>query len=289
MLKYRLFFGTLMVLCFVGLILAGARLDGSLSAAKDDDARIQGSLFCLLVVLVAFLAIPEMAGLARRKDVRIFMPLAIASSVVVGTSWYWRQFANDAIAFQLYYVLFAAAFCLLAIFLYQAVLFGTSGVIVNCAVNYFAIFYLGFLSSFILGLRIDFGPWALLMFISTVKAADTGAYTVGKLFGKHKFAPRISPGKTWEGIGGAVLFGIITAVGFSVFCDIMPWCYGTLFGGIFAFLGQLGDLAESMIKRDAEEKDSSANIPGFGGVLDIVDSPLGTAPAAYAFFMLINC
>ncbi len=289
MLKYRLFFGTLMVLCFVGLILAGARLDGSLSAAKDDDARIQGSLFCLLVVLVAFLAIPEMAGLARRKNVRIFMPLAIASSVVLATSWYWRQFSNDAIAFQLYYVLFAAAFCLLAIFLYQAVLFGTSGVIVNCAVNYFAIFYLGFLSSFILGLRIDFGPWVLLMFISTVKAADTGAYTVGKLFGKHKFAPRISPGKTWEGIGGAVLFGIIVAVCFSVFCDIMPWYYGTLFGGVFAFLGQLGDLAESMIKRDAEEKDSSANIPGFGGVLDIIDSPLGTAPVAYVFFMLINC
>ncbi len=289
MLKYRLFFGTLMVLCFVGLILAGAWLDGSLSAAIDDDARIQGSLFCLLIVLVAFLAIPEMAGLAGRKNVRIFMPLAIASSVVFATSWYWRQFSNDAIAFQLYYVLFAAAFCLLAIFLYQAVLFGTSGVIVNCAVNYFAIFYLGFLSSFILGLRIDFGPWVLLMFISTVKAADTGAYTVGKLFGKHKFAPRISPGKTWEGIGGAVLFGIIAAVGFSVFCDIMPWYYGTLFGGVFAFLGQLADLAESMIKRDAEEKDSSANIPGFGGVLDIVDSPLGTAPAAYAFFMLINC
>lgn len=289
MLKYRLFFGTLMVLCFVGLILAGARLDGSLSAAKDDDARIQGSLFCLLIVLVAFLAIREMAGLAGRKNVRIFMPLAIASSVVFATSWYWRQFSNDAIAFQLYYVLFAAAFCLLAIFLYQAVLFGTSGVIVNCAVNYFAIFYLGFLSSFILGLRIDFGPWALLMFISTVKAADTGAYTVGKLFGKHKFAPRISPGKTWEGVGGAVLFGIIVAVGFSVFCDIMPWYYGTLFGGIFAFLGQLADLAESMLKRDAEEKDSSANIPGFGGVLDIIDSPLGTAPAAYAFFMLINC
>lgn len=289
MLKYRLLFGTLMVLCLVGLILAGAWLDGSHSAAKDDDARIQGSLFCLLIVLVAFLAVPEMAKMARRKNAHIFMPLAIAASAALATSWYWRQFGNDPIAFQLYYVLFAAAFCLLAIFLYQAVLFGTSGVIVNCAVNFFTVFYLGFLSSFILGLRINFGPWALLMFIFTVKFADTGAYTAGRLFGKHKFAPRISPGKTWEGIGGAVVFGIITAVGFSVFRGIMPWYYGMLFGGIFAFLGQLGDLAESMIKRDAEEKDSSANIPGFGGVLDIIDSPLGTAPAAYAFFMLINC
>ncbi len=289
MLKYRLFFGTLMVLCFVGLLLAGAWLDGSFSAAKDDDVRIQGSLFCLVIVMVAFLAVPEMARLVGRKNVRIFTPLAVAACIALSTSWYWRQFANDPLAFQLYYVLFAAALCLLAIFVYQAVLFGTSGVIVNCAVNFFTVFYLGFLSSFILGLRIDFGPWALLMFISTVKAADTGAYTAGKLFGKHKFAPRISPGKTWEGIGGAVVFGIITAVGFSVFCDIMPWYYGTLFGGAFAFLGQLGDLAESMIKRDAQEKDSSTNIPGFGGVLDIIDSPLGTAPVAYAFFMLINC
>ncbi len=289
MLKYRLFFGTLMVLCFVGLILAGARLDGSLSAAKDDDAPIQGSLFCLIIVMVAFLAVPEMARLARRKNARIFLPLAIAASAALATSWYWRQFGDHPLAFQLHYVLFATALCLATIFLYQAVFFGTSGVIVNCAVNFFTVFYLGFLSSFILGLRIDFGPWALLMFISTVKAADTGAYTAGKLFGKHKFAPRISPGKTWEGIGGAVVFGIITAVGFSVFCGIMPWYYGTLFGGIFAFLGQLGDLAESMIKRDAREKDSSTNIPGFGGVLDIIDSPLGTAPAAYAFFMLINC
>jgi phosphatidate cytidylyltransferase len=289
MLKYRLLFGTLMVLCLIGLILAGAHFDGSLSADKDDNARIQGSLFCLLVVLIAFLAVPEMAKMAGRKNARIFMPLAIASSAVLATSWYWRQFANDPIAFQLYYVLFAAAFCLLAIFLYQAVLFGTSGVIVNCAVNFFTVFYLGFLSSFILGLRINFGPWALLMFIFTVKFADTGAYTIGRLFGKHKFAPRISPGKTWEGMAGAVLFGIITAVGFSVSCGIMPWYYGMLFGAIFAFLGQLGDLAESMIKRDAEEKDSSANIPGFGGVLDVIDSPLGTAPVAYAFFMLINC
>jgi phosphatidate cytidylyltransferase len=124
------------------------------------------------------------------------------------------------------------------------------------------------------------------MFIFTVKFADTGAYTAGKLFGKHQFSPRISPGKTWEGLAGAVVAGVITAVCMSVICGIMPWFYGTLFGVLFAVLGQFGDLAESMLKRDAEQKDSSSNIPGFGGVLDIVDSLLGTAPAAYLFFVL---
>jgi len=289
MLKYRLIFGTLMVLCFIGLILLGARFDGSLSAAEDDDSPVQGSLFCLLIVLVAFLAVAELAGMARRKNARVFTLPAVVFSIVLATSWYWRQFTADPLVFQLFYVLFGVALCMAVIFFCQAFLSGTSGVIVNCAVNYFTIFYLGFLSSFILGVRIDFGPWAVLMYIFTVKFADTGAYTVGRLFGKHKLAPRISPGKTWEGMCGAVLFGIVTAVGFAFFCGIMPWYYGTVFGGLFAFLGQAGDLAESMIKRDAEEKDSSANIPGFGGVLDIVDSPLGAAPAAYAFFMVINC
>ncbi|HPD47086.1 MAG TPA: phosphatidate cytidylyltransferase [Anaerohalosphaeraceae bacterium] len=284
MLKYRLLFGTLMVLFFVGLILADGWLDGSLTAA--DDKPVQGTIFVLLVMAVAFLAVPEMATLAANKHARVFPVPAIAGSVALATMWYWMQMSTAPAAFGLGYLLIAASVSLAAVFLWQAVFFGTDGVIVNCSVNYLTIFYLGFLSSFILAIRVVFGPWALLMFIFTVKFADTGAYTAGKLFGKHQFSPRISPGKTWEGLAGAVVAGVITAVCMSVICGIMPWFYGTLFGVLFAVLGQFGDLAESMLKRDAEQKDSSSNIPGFGGVLDIVDSLLGTAPAAYLFFVL---
>jgi phosphatidate cytidylyltransferase len=276
-----------MILFFVVLILVDGRLDGSITAAAEDDKPIQGTIFCLLVVAVAFLAVPEMAMLAARKEARVFVPLATCGAVALATSGYWMQMSGEPAAFGLNYLLFAAAFSLLAIFLYQAVFFGTSGVIVNCGVNYLSIFYLGFLSSFILAVRVAFGPWALLMFIFTVKFADTGAYAAGKLFGKHKFSPQISPGKTWEGLAGAVVLGVVTAVCMSVFRGIMPWYYGALFGGVFAVLGQLSDLAESMLKRDAGQKDSSSNIPGFGGVLDIVDSLLCTAPAAYLFLMLV--
>ena len=107
------------------------------------------------------------------------------------------------------------------------------------------------------------------------------------LFGKHKFAPRISPGKTWEGIVGAVVFASIVALLFAHNCGIMPWYSAVLFGAVFAYGGQLADLAESMIKRDAEQKDSANSVPGFGGLLDIIDSPLATAPVAYLFFMLM--
>ena len=125
------------------------------------------------------------------------------------------------------------------------------------------------------------------MFIFTVKSSDTGAYTLGRLFGKHKFAPKISPGKTWEGLAGAVLFASVVAVLFASFCGIMSWPAAVVFGVVFAVFGQLADLIESMIKRDAGSKDSSEHVPGFGGILDVIDSLLATAPMAYLFFNVV--
>jgi phosphatidate cytidylyltransferase len=108
------------------------------------------------------------------------------------------------------------------------------------------------------------------------------------MFGRHKFSPVISPGKTWEGMAGAVVVAAVVGSLFAHFCGIMPIVYGTIFGAIFAFIGQLGDLAESMLKRDAQQKDSSHTVPGFGGILDVIDSPLVAAPFAFACFWLIS-
>jgi phosphatidate cytidylyltransferase len=86
-------------------------------------------------------------------------------------------------------------------------------------------------------------------------------------------------------MAGAVVAAILVAIGFAFIFGIMAWLPAIIFGLCFAFIGQMGDLAESMIKRDAEQKDSAKKVPGFGGVLDIVDSPLVAAPLAYIFFM----
>ncbi|AQT67623.1 Phosphatidate cytidylyltransferase [Anaerohalosphaera lusitana] len=287
MLKYRLIFGTLMIAAFLGLLIFDAWLDGSL-LADTENLPIQASI---LAGLLAGLAIPatfELSHLLANVGAKVFKPLTIILTALMATNWYWAQFYTDPAQFQLYYLLFTSAFAVLGVFLYQGKWFGTSDVLKNCSANLFCIFYLGLLSSFVLGIRIEFGVWALLMFVFVVKSSDIGAYTAGKLFGKHKFAPRISPGKTWEGLAGAIIFAAIVSFIFGYCCDIMaPWS-AVLFGIVFAVCGQLADLAESMIKRDAQQKDSSAVVPGFGGVLDVIDSPLGTAPLAYAFLMFAS-
>lgn len=287
MLKYRLIFGALMIALFVGIILVDGWLDGTISS-EQTDASIQATL---LAILIAALAIPaqfEMAALTRRAGAVIFKPLAVIGAILLATSWYWGQFFSQVPNFRLFYMLFVSAFCLLSLFVYQYLRYGTSGTIVNCGANLFAIFYLGLLSGFVLGIRVDFGVWPLLMFICVVKSSDTGAYAAGKCFGKHKFSPKLSPGKTWEGIIGAVLAAVAVALVFAGCCGIMTWPWAVVFGGFLAFAGQLGDLAESMLKRDAEQKDSAESVPGFGGILDIIDSPLATAPLAYLFIMFTS-
>ena len=220
MLKYRLIFGTLMAAAFIGLIVLDAWLDGSLLASMPDK-DVQGSILCVLVVLLTIPAIIELAGLIGRTGATVFKPMALISSMLLATSWYWRQFFADPIGFHLYYLLFVVAFSLLILFVYQAKRFKNAGVIRNCAGNFFAIFYLGFLSSFVLGMRIEFGIWHLFMFIAVIKCSDIGAYTAGKLFGKHKFSPNISPGKTWEGLIGGMITSSAVAAGGALLLPLL--------------------------------------------------------------------
>jgi len=274
-----------MVAAFTGLMILDGYLDGSLTLATAT-RPIQATILCLLIILLAIPAQLELAHLMASTGAKVFRTIVITAAILLATGWYWRQFFGKPLDFHLYYMLFVSAFSLLAVLLYQGLRFGAADAMANCAAGFFAVFYLGLLSGFVLGVRVDFGVWCLLMFVFAVKSADIGAYTIGTLFGKHKCSPQISPSKTWEGLAGAVIFASIVAVVFSHFCGIMRLSFAIIFGVVFALLGQLGDLAESMIKRDAEQKDSAQIVPGFGGILDIIDSPLATAPVAYLFFML---
>lgn len=281
MLKHRLVFGTLMTVFFAALILFDGWLDGTLTVSAADKP-VQGTLFCILIALLVIPAQLELSKLAAVKNLKIFSPITIVASILLATSWYWPRFLQIEPRICLYFI---PAFVLMALLLYQYIRYGTSAVLANCGASFFSIIYLGLLGAFALGVRIDFGPWALLMFVFVVKSADIGAYSFGSLFGRHKFSPEISPGKSWEGMAGAVATAAIVAILFAISCDIMVWWLAVIFGCCFAFIGQIGDLAESMIKRDAGQKDSAIAVPGFGGILDILDSLLLAAPLAYLFFM----
>ena len=270
-----------MTVLFITIVIFDGWMDGSLTSSTTDNKDIQGSVFCILIALLAIPAHLELSKLAEVKKLKIFTPVAIISSMLLASRSYWLQFIQLRQELVLPVLLTVT---LLSLFIYQYLNYGTSGILANCGVNCFSILYLGLLSGFCVAIRIEFGLWPLLMFVFVVKSADIGAYSFGTMFGKHKFSPKISPGKTWEGMAGAIAAAIIVAIGFAAGCDIMVWWVAVAFGLCFAFIGQLGDLAESMMKRDAEKKDSANKVPGFGGVLDIIDSPLVAAPFAYLFF-----
>jgi phosphatidate cytidylyltransferase len=281
MLRNRLIFGSLMTFFFAAVVIFDGWLDGSITTSAADDKPVQGTICFALIILVIIFGQLELSKLAAAKNLKIFLPVSITASILFAASRYLQQLVE----FQPEtYLGFLSAFVLLALLLYQYKSHGTSAVLANCGANYFSILYIGLLCGFCVAIRIEFGLWPFLMFVFVVKCSDIGAYTIGTLFGRHKFSPNVSPGKTWEGMAGAVGAAILVAIGFALVCGIMAWWVAIIFGIGFAFIGQMGDLAESMIKRDAEQKDSANKVPGFGGVLDIIDSPIVAAPFVYLFF-----
>ncbi len=244
-------------------------------------ARVQATLLAALLVVVLSLGGIELARLAAAKGLAVLDPAATIGLSLLATTWYWPQFIPIS---QGMYLLGALTLALAAMLVQQHLQWGNEGALGNCGISCFSMLYLGLLGAFMLGIRIDVGLWAVLMFIFVVKSSDIGAYTFGKLFGKHKLSPRVSPKKTWEGLGGAIVVAALVSMAFASVFGIMRVWLAPIFGACMAVVGQLSDLSESMLKRDAQQKDSSNCVPGFGGILDVVDSLLFAAPVAYVFF-----
>ena len=152
--------------------------------------------------------------------------------------------------------------------------------------------YIGWLSIFILALRrLPDGEWWMLTALPAIWLADGGAYLVGRKNGKHKMAPRVSPGKSWEGYLAGVLFGALGTMGLAFLWglnapEITPF-RGFLLGAVISVLAPLGDLGESMLKRQFGIKDSGVFLPGHGGALDRVDSTLWAAFIGYLMITLL--
>jgi phosphatidate cytidylyltransferase len=158
-----------------------------------------------------------------------------------------------------------------------------------------AITYIGLLGGFIIQMRWLEGKFhgliPLALLVAASKGADTGAYTMGRIAGRNKLWPAVSPNKTIEGAVGGLLGGIgfvviVTAVARYIFhAQTFTWPATIGFGVVVSTAAQLGDLMESMIKRDCAQKDASDTVPGFGGVLDVLDSLLFAGPVAYGYWV----
>lgn len=161
-----------------------------------------------------------------------------------------------------------------------------------------AVAYVGLLGSFLIQMRWLDGPYhglvPLAYLFTSAKGADTGAYTLGRIAGRHKLWPRLSPNKTVEGaiggllfaVAGALLTGLIARYVLKAPC--LSWRGAIAYGLVVGAASQLGDLMESMIKRDCSRKDASTAVPGFGGVLDVLDSLLFAGPVAFGFWLWVG-
>ncbi|RQP12682.1 MAG: phosphatidate cytidylyltransferase [Microbacteriaceae bacterium] len=162
-------------------------------------------------------------------------------------------------------------------------------VLADIGAGLFVQLYVVFLAGFYVVLAgEEGGQWWVLAALIVVVSTDIGAYAAGLSFGRHKLAPRISPGKTWEGFAGAavVAMGAGTLLAWLMLDE--PWWEGTIMGLVLMLVGTMGDLIESLIKRELGIKDISGWLPGHGGFLDRLDSILPSAAVAYAFYLVFN-
>lgn len=187
---------------------------------------------------------------------------------------------------------------ILAVFLVEMKTYREAGTSIHrMSAAIWVVGYLGLLPSFMAQLRWLVGEdspstGALALAIFVPKSCDIGAYFTGRFFGRHRMTPLLSPKKTWEGAAGGVGLAVLVTILIDRFSQAHLLRYQVWaevgFGVTVGVAGMLGDLAESLIKRDCQQKDAAQTVPGFGGLLDVVDSVLFAAPVAFCWIYLMR-
>lgn len=295
MLRWRLVSASVVLSILIGLMVSDYRMLGT---------DRPGVWLVPLVFGFAALAVREMLDLFSSMS-GAPKTTPIAWTTYLGTlgivaAWCapiaWKPYPPDCPIGKLGWPLLAVTFGVGLAFLGEMLRYREPGdIIVRVAMGMMVMIYVGVLAGFLVALRLFHsnaaGTMSLVATIAVVKMSDTGAYAFGRLFGRHPMAPLLSPKKTMEGAVGGVLGSILAAWLVmnllatrwfpAEFAPQAAWRW-IAYGTVLAIVGMVGDLAESLIKRDSGRKDSSSWLPGLGGVLDMLDSLLLAAPVSYA-------
>ena len=315
MLRYRLIFGTLMIAAAVGLFYLDDRLDDvrlsgwMRDVAMGRDYPPAGLVLLGVVMGVVVLGARELSRLFHAKGVRVGAAMLSVAGIVGVLTPYATPFRLDSQATLAIYTTCIVGVFGLALLVYSR-RHDPRGAMTAASASLLALIYLGTMPGFLIAIRRWHSAWVVVGIILIIKASDIGAYFAGRAVGRHKLIPWLSPGKTWEGLLGGVGLSALVAVGLValsnelgvsgryVYNDTLttrrfetsayPLWLAAIGGAVLAVVGTLGDLTASLFKRDAGLKDSGGTIPGFGGVLDVVDSLLLAAPAAYWIIRLMH-
>jgi phosphatidate cytidylyltransferase len=306
MLKHRLIFGTIMVIVLALVLSLDEMLDNIVLTGFWQDLFLgreylpSGLLLLLLMLTLIALTSRELCAIFKAEGIQIDVKTVTIASATACVMIY-------ALPYHLSAPTTVAAMTTLtaAVFMVSLVKYSrkgrVQGAVMVGAAAMFAMVYLGFMPSFYLAIRRWHSAWLVAGIIFVCKSCDIGAYFTGRAIGRHKLIPWLSPGKTWEGLLGGIVVSSLVAVGLAMLgmhynvlgqysrypdpralhtFNVPLWLYACA-GGLIGAIGQLGDLTASLFKRDAGIKDSGASIPGFGGFIDVFDSPNLVAPFAY--------
>ena len=244
-----------------------------------------GILFLIFVLGIALISFYEFLSIVKNKDTEpnTIVGLISVGILVLNVFFEWIDFYNLSIAISL---------ILLLVELFR----NKSSAILNLGVTYLGIFYIGLFASTILGIRelynfsdqlYNQGGYLIISLFVTIWICDSAAFFLGTAFGKNKLFPRVSPNKSWEGAIAGFVFAVLAMVAAHyLVLDFLSLTDAIVIGALVGIIGQIGDLVESLVKRDAKVKDSSALIPGHGGIFDRFDSLLFVAPFVYIYLTI---
>jgi phosphatidate cytidylyltransferase len=276
MLRTRIWVGTLLALGIGGVLLG----DGYLQPLSP--------ILFATVIALSLSGTRELWRMLPEKDRPRFPVVVTFVVLILIANWSWRLELPQWPSILFAFVLGAMGCVLWEIFTYT----NDGHSLRRLAFALLMLFYFGVLPSFLVQLRWqrpEVATLALATAIFVPKVCDIFALFTGMAFGKHKFTPTLSPKKTWEGFFGGLVAAIVLALivhHFEPRLFRLGLSQAIAFGFFVGLAGVFGDLAESMMKRDCQLKDASNRIPGFGGVMDVIDSVIFAAPVAYVLFMI---
>jgi phosphatidate cytidylyltransferase len=261
MLKQRLLVSIILIPVGIGLVALG------------------GIAFNLFVVLILAVSAWEYVQLVRKGGYQPSDWLVIGGTVTIAITRAFFNFKYADLIFSLVILLAMAVH----LFDYEK---GRDKSGTDFAVTLGGIFYIGWLGSYLISIRgLPNGLWWFMIALPAAWFADAGAYFIGSRYGKTKFFPRLSPRKTWEGYFGGIVIGTLGTIGITLLWSLrMPtltWVQGIIIGLTMSILTPLGDLGESVFKRQVGVKDSSNILPGHGGIFDRIDSWLWAGVIGY--------
>lgn len=240
--------------------------------------------FALLASAMAGMAMFEFFVMAEHRGFVVYKYIGTFIGVCVPLIVYFQKGAEGYFTSEPFIIVIACLF----IFVLQFTKRDVSQALASIAITLFGLLYIAWFFSFFIKLKFLPGGVRFVSFLILVtKMGDVGAYLIGNEFGKRNLIPAISPKKTVEGTVGGLIFSVLSAAASKAYLPAFSFLHLAFLGLLLGILAQVGDLAESLLKRDCGAKDSGSGLPGFGGMLDLIDSLLFTAPIFYFYLVVL--